>query len=156
MEQIPNILSHNINPIENRKPESLYNLLEGDLIEKELDIVRNLGIETLKKKDISIMDKMRVIIDSIKRKIENCEMYINHDINFGILNFIPQTYGPHYIEFCEIIEKRIRSKINKIKEELETIINTYYKESKEVLENRNLESEEKLRDLFKSCPIPLY
>lgn len=156
MEQIPNISLQNINSIVNRKPESLYNLLEGDLIEKELDIVRNLGIEALKKKDISITDKMRVIIDSIKRKIENCEMYINHDINFGILNFILQTYGPHYIEFCEIIEKRIQSKINKIKDELETLINTYYKESKEVLENRNLESEEKLRELFKSCPIPLY
>lgn len=149
------------NELSSKRLDSLYNRLFSSFFDDELKVlnhnVKLLEETTDSEKKNNYLDIIRKMIIDVFSQLRDIDSYINHDYKFGIMNYIVASGNIKDFQAVKI-EENLKNKIQEILNKFLSVSN--YVEEKFGSDFRTdlrvITQEDKLKDLFHSCPLPLF
>lgn len=149
------------NELSSKRLDSLYNRLFSSFFDDELKVlnhnVKLLEETTDSEKKNNYLDIIRKMIIEVFSQLRDIDSYIDHDYKFGIMNYMVASGNIKDFKAVEI-EQTLKNKIQEILNKFLSVSN--YVEEKFGSDFRTnlsvITQEGKLKDLFHSCPLPLF
>ena len=151
----------NSNELSSKRLDSLYNRLFSSFFDDELKVlnhnVKLLEEMTDSEKKNNYLDIIRKMIIEVFSQLRDIDSYIDHDYKFGIINYMVASGNIKDFQAVKI-EENLKNKIREILNKFLSVSN--YVEEKFGSDFRTglmvITQEDKLKDLFHSCPLPLF